>query len=346
MFRFENVEYLYGLLLIPVFILIYYIIRRSRLKQLIRFGDVSLVSALHPDVSKYKPNVKFILRMIAVAFLIFAIANPQIGSKLVEVKREGVDVVIALDVSNSMLAEDIKPNRLDRAKRSISRLIDELKGDRIGLIVFAGSAYVQLPMTTDYSAAKLFLSTINTDIVSTQGTAIGAAIELAIEKFTTEDEDKRKALIVITDGENHEDDAFAMAGKAVESGFVIYTIGMGTTEGGPIPIYRNAQRTGFLVDENKETIVTRLDAQMLQEIATAGNGKFIRSGGNDPELSELLEEISKMDKKEFESKRYADYEDRFQYLLAGAFLFLIVENLISVRKNKYLASLNLFGEKK
>jgi len=346
MFRFENAEYLYGLLLIPLFILIFYIVRRNRLKQLEKFGDPALVATLHPDVSRYKPSVKFILRLVAVVFLIFGIANPQIGSKLIEVKREGVDVVIALDVSNSMLAEDIKPNRLERAKRSISRLIDDLKGDRIGLIVFAGSAYVQLPMTTDYSAAKLFLSTINTDIVGTQGTAIGAAIDLAIEKFTKEDEDKRKALIVITDGENHEDDAHAMAGKAAENGFVLYTIGMGTIEGGPIPVYRNGQRTGFLEDETGETVVTRLDAQMLQDIATEGNGKFIRSGGNDPDLSELLDEISKMDKKEFESKRYADYEDRFQYLLAGAFIFLIIENLISVRKNKYLASLNLFGEKK
>ena len=343
MIRLENIEYLYALLLIPLFILIYFLIRRSRLNALKKFGNPLLVSGLHPDVSKYKATIKFILRMFAVAFLVFAIANPQIGSKLIEVKREGVDVVIALDVSNSMLAEDIKPNRLERAKRAISKLIDNLKGDRIGLIVFAGSAYIQLPMTSDYSAAKLFLHTIDTDIVSVQGTAIGAAIELAIDKFKT-DGDKRKALIIITDGENHEDDAYAMAGEAEENGFVVYTIGMGTVQGGPIPIYRNGQRTGFLKDEQDETVISKLDASILQEVALAGNGKFIRSGENDPNLSELLVEISEMDKTEFESKRFADYEDRFQYLLAAAFIFLLIEVLLSSKKNKYIASMNLFRE--
>lgn len=341
MLRLENIEYLYALLLIPIFVLIYFLIRRSRLKSLRKFGDSLLVSGLHPEVSKYKPTIKFILRMFAVAFLVFAIANPQIGSKLIEVKREGVDVVIALDVSYSMLAEDIKPNRLERAKRAISRLVDNLKGDRIGLIVFAGNAYIQLPMTTDYSAAKLFLHTIDTDVVSVQGTAIGAAIELAIDKFHTDD-DKRKALIIITDGENHEDDAYAMAGEAAENGFVVYTIGMGTVQGGPIPIYKNGQRVNFLKDEHGETVVSKLDATILQEVATAGNGKFIRSGENDPNLSDLLEEISEMDKKEFDSKRFADYEDRFQYLIASAFFFLFIDVLLSGKKNKYIASMNLF----
>lgn len=345
MFRLENTEYLYGLLLIPIFVIIYFTVRRIRERSLKKFGDPELVNGLNPDESRYKPIAKFVLRMFAIGFIIFALANPQIGSKLVEVKREGVDVVIALDVSNSMLAEDIKPNRLERAKQSISRLIDNLKGDRIGLIVFAGNAYVQLPMTTDYSAAKLFLSTINSDIVGTQGTAIGAAIELAIDKFKTDD-DKRKALIVITDGENHEDDAYSMAEEAAKQGFILYTIGMGTVKGGPIPIYQNGQRTGFLENSEGQTVVTKLDAAMLQEIALAGNGKFIRSGENDPNLSELLAEIAKMDKKEFESKRYADYEDRFQYLIGASLLFLFGEVLLSRKKNKYIASWNLFGEER
>ena len=341
-FQFASPEYFYGLLMIPLFIIIFVLMLSWRKKALIRFGDMKLVNRLIPDKSNSSAIIKFFMLMLAYTFIIFALANPQIGSKLEKVERKGIDIVIAIDVSNSMLAQDIKPNRLLRARQSISKLIDKLKNDRIGIVVFAGNAYTQLPVTTDYSAAKLFLSTINTDIVPTQGTAIAEAIELATESF--DENNHEKAIIIITDGEDHEGDAIQAATAAAEKGIRIYTIGMGLPEGGPIPVFnKSGDQTGFKKDLKNNTVITKLNETMLQQIASAGNGKYVRANNAQTGLSIIFDEINQLEKTEFESRVFSDYEDRFQYLLAPALLLLLFEFIILERRGRRFRNVNLFG---
>ncbi len=296
MLRYENIEYLnllYGL--IPLFLLMVYY-SKWKSKAFKSFGEGLVKKGLIPFYSKSRENLKFLLIFLCITSMIIGISNPQIGTKMEEVKREGVDLMIALDLSNSMLAEDIKPNRLERARQAISRLIDKLEGDRIGLIVFAGDAYVQLPITTDYSAAKLFLSTVNTNIVPSQGTAIGKAIDLSIRSFDMEN-GQNKAIIIITDGENHEDDALEQAKLANEKGVFVHTLGMGLSKGGPIPIYNKYKNnTGYRKDKEGNTIISKLNEQMLQEIASAGNGTYVRANNTQAGLSTLFSEINKMEK--------------------------------------------------
>jgi len=311
------------------------------------FGDTSVIAPLIPFVSTGRPILKFILLLLAAASIVMGIANPQIGSKMEEVKREGVDLIIAVDLSNSMMAEDIQPNRLERAKRAIFKLIDKLRGDRIGLVVFGGEAFVQLPITTDYSAAKLFLSTMSTDIMPTQGTAIGDAIELSLESFGNEESEqayagKNRAIIIITDGENHEDDAVEAAAAAADEGVIVHTIGMGLAKGAPIPIYRGKNQVGFRKDKEGSTIITKLNETMLQQIAAAGNGIYIRANNVQTGLGVLFTELNKMEKVKFGSKVFSDYEDRFQYFLGLAIILLILEFFISERKNKVLSKIKLF----
>jgi Ca-activated chloride channel family protein len=261
-----------------------------------------------------------------------------------EVKREGVDLMIAIDLSNSMLAEDIKPNRLERAKQAISKLIDNLKGDRIGLIVFAGEAYVQLPITTDYSAAKLFLSTINTNIVPTQGTEIGKAINLGLESFEIEN-GQNKAIIIITDGENHDEQAIENAEKANELGVFIHCLGMGLKKGGPIPIYNQyGIRTSYRKDKEGNTVVSKLNENLLSQIANAGNGTYVRANNSKSGLSKLFIEINKMEKKEIGTKIFTDYKDRFQIFISLALLLLILDLIILLRRNKWNNPINFYKE--
>ncbi len=340
MIRFEDPNILFGLLLIPLFIVLFILFLRWKKKSIRKFGDLSIVSQLMPWVSRGRVIVKFVFFMAALFFLIIGIANPQLGSKLVKAQRKGIDLMIALDVSSSMLAQDIQPNRIEKAKQAISRLIDKLSSDRLGIIVFAGKAYVQLPITTDYSAAKLFLSTIETDIVSVQGTAIGDAISLAMSSFDENDHDK--AIILITDGENHEGDALQEAKLAAEKGVHVYTIGMGLPEGAPIPIYRGNTQTGFKKDKQGTTIITQLDEVMLRKIASVGNGIYVRANNTRAGLKKVFEAISKLEKKEFDSVMFSDYEDRFQYFIALAVLLLLIEFFISERKSKVLSSFKLF----
>ncbi len=344
-FRFAYDEYLYLYLLIPVFILFFLLMLRWKKNAFKKFGEWSIIQPLFADRSTAKPITKFILVVVALCFLILAVCGPQLGSKLTEVKRKGVDIIVCLDVSNSMNAEDIKPSRLERAKQAISKLIDNLQGDRIGLIVFAGEAYTQLPITTDYGAAKLFLSTINTDMIPTQGTAIGAAIELASESFGDSVKLHNSAIIVITDGENHEDDAMEAAKKAQEHGIMVHTIGMGSPDGGPIPIFNNGTRVGYMQDRNGQTVVTRLDEKTLIQIASAGNGKFIRATNSDDGLELIMKDIDKLEKKEFSSKLFTDYEDQFQWALGIVLVLLVIEFLITERKSKWVEKINFFGEK-
>ncbi len=344
MYQLENKYYFYALGLIPLFIVIYWLVNRWRKKALKTYGDITIIQQLFPDVSKSKRFWKFILFSIAFTFLIIGIINPQVGTKLEEVKRKGADLMICLDVSNSMKAEDLQPNRLEKSKQAISKLIDKLEGDRIGIVVFAGESFVQLPITTDYSAAKLFLESINTDMIPTQGTAIGSAIDMAMESFG-KDEGKNKAIVIITDGENHEDDAIRAAESAAEKGITIHTIGMGSENGSPIPMFKGNVKEGYRKDKDGNTIVTKLDENALQEIAAAGNGIYVRASNSDAGLKNVLEAINKLEKKQFDSKMYSDYEDRFQWFVAIAFVLLLIDLFLTERKSKLYQRLNLFGEK-
>ena len=335
MLRYENIEYLnllYGL--IPLFLLMVYYSKWKR-KAFKNFGEELVKKGLIPFYSKTRENLKFLFIFLCITSMIIGISNPQIGTKMEEVKREGVDLMIALDLSNSMLAEDIKPNRLERAKQAISRLIDKLEGDRIGLIVFAGDAYVQLPITTDYSAAKLFLSTVNTSIIPSQGTAIGKAIDLSMRSFDMENGQK-KAIIIITDGENHEDDALEQAKLTNEKGVLVHTLGMGLSKGGPIPIYNKyGNNTGYRKDKEGNTIISKLNEQMLQEIASTGGGAYVRANNTQAGLSILFSEINKMEKKEIGTMVFTDYKDRFQLFLFIALLLLFFDLILLSRKNKW-----------
>lgn len=343
MFRFANSEYLWGLLLIPLLSVIFVWARIARRRALKRFGNESLLTQLMPFASKSRPVFKFIVLMLALAFIIVGVARPQFGSKLKKMKREGVELIIALDVSNSMMAEDIQPNRLERAKRAIARLVDRLEDDKIGLIVFAGDAYTQLPITSDYNSAKLFLNSVNTQIVPKQGTAIGAAINLASRSFTPEGE-ANKAIVVITDGENHEDDAVSAAENAVENGIVVHTIGMGLPSGSPIPVLRNGQKD-YLKDNSGEVVITKLNEQMLEQISAAGNGIYVRANNAQVGLNALFDEINKMETEEMESLVYSEYDDQFQYFFAIGLFLMLFEFVILERKNRYLKNIRLFSTK-
>jgi Ca-activated chloride channel family protein len=332
MIKFAHSEYLYALTMLPILILLFFWAMRQYRRSLQQFGTLSLLQRLMPGAARYKRTMKFTLFIIAFSLLVLGLANPQFGSKLEEVKRQGVDIFICLDVSNSMKAEDIKPNRLEKAKREILQLLDKFENDRIGIIVFAGKAYLQLPLTTDYSAARLFLSTIDVDIVPVQGTAIGSAIRLAMQSFV-EREKKHKVIIVITDGENHEDDAIAAANDAANDGIIVHTIGMGSPLGAPIPVYQNGIQMGFKKDGEGNIVITKLDNAALQQIAQAGNGKYIGAANNQNELDEIFKEVQAMEKKEIGAKVFTEYEDRFQYLLFMAFVFFTLESFISERKN-------------
>ena len=299
-----------------------------------KLGDIDILSQMMPGVSSSKPTLRFVLFLAAVTFIIFGLVNPQIGSKLEEIKREGSDIIICLDVSNSMKAEDFKPNRLAKAKQAIEKLIDKLNNDRLGIIVFAGEAYVQLPITTDYAAAKLFLENVDCDAVQVQGTVISSAIELAEKSFGTE-EGKNKAIIIISDGESHDDDAIAAAKTASEKNITIHTIGIGSPEGVPIPVYKNNVQSGFRKDKEGNTVVTKLNETALEEIASAGNGVYLRASQGEIGLLSLQERINKMEKKTFDSKIYTDYEDRFQIFIAIALFFLLIESILTERKSKW-----------
>ena len=344
MFRIANPEYLYALLLIPALLVFYWYSRLQRRKSLAQFGQKEILSVLMPNASSARPAIKFAVLLIALASIIVGIARPQFGSQLKTVKREGIELIIALDVSNSMLAEDIHPNRLERSKRAISQLVDKLSDDKIGLIVFAGEAYTQLPITVDYVSAKLFLNSISPQMVATQGTAIGAAIDLGIKSFSPQFTGS-KVIIVISDGENHEDDANSAATTAAEQGIVVHTIGMGLPQGGLIPDNSNGQK-GYKKDNKGNTIVTKLDEPMLQKIAQAGKGVYIRANNTQVGLNTLFDEVNKMEKTEMESQIYADYDDKFQYFIALGLLLILLDYLILERKNKYLKNFKLFGDRK
>jgi len=341
MIRFAHIEFLWALALVPAAVLLYFFVARWKRKAIASLGDRPVVNLMVPEVSFKRPLLKFILFIIAYASVILALADPQIGSKMEDVKRKGSDLMILLDVSNSMLSHDLSPSRLESAKRAIAQMIDNLHDDRIGIIVFAGQAYVQLPITTDYSAAKLFLNTINTNMVPVQGTAIGAAIDLGMQSFDFKD-GTSKAMIIITDGENHEDDAVAATKAARDKDVVVSVIGEGSEEGSPIPIIKDGKEAGFHTDSLGKTVISKLDENMCKEIAEAGNGVYVRATNASSGLNIVLDQVGKMQKKQYESKTFKDFEDRFQIFLALALILLLVEFFLSNRKNLSLSKLKLF----
>lgn len=342
MFRFAHPELLYLLIVIPLLIVFYVVMVGKKKKAIAEFGNPELLKPLMPLLSFKRGAWKFVMLLLALVFVILGVAGPQFGSKLQQVKKKGVELMIALDVSNSMMAQDIKPSRLEKAKMAISRMVEKLSNDKVGLIVFAGDAYVQLPITTDYSSAKLFLSNISTDIVPVQGTAIGVAIDLAAKSFTPETETS-KAIIVITDGENHQDDAIAAAKKAHEKGITIHTIGMGLEQGAPIP--EKGQPGQFMKDGSGNIVVSKLDEQTLREIAKAGEGIYVRASNTDVGLTQLLDEVNRMEKSLLEERVYTDYAEKYQYFLLVGLFFVFVEFMILGRKNKHLMKINIFKKK-
>ncbi len=340
MFRFAHPEYLYALYAVPIFILLFWYLTRNRKKILGKFAQKDLQKLLLPNYSRIKNSLKFGIIIFVFILLVVAASNPQVGTRMEEVKQTGIDVYICLDVSLSMKAEDIKPNRLDRAKFQIANLIQKLRGDRIGLIIFAGQAYVQFPLTSDYSAANLFLNAVDVNSVPQQGTAIASAINLAVKSFDYKTS-TQKAIVIITDGEDHEGDVMQAVKDAVAKDIKIYTIGLGSLDGVPIPMYNNSgQQIGFKKDRDGNVVLTKLDASILQQIASAGNGQYFQGTNYEDQLNEIYKDLSQLEKTEFGVKKVTDYEDRFYYFLIPALILLVLEFFINEAKSPLFSKLN------
>ena len=341
MFRFAHIEFLWLLLAIPVLVALHIWITRRKRQQLQLFGDPELMAELMPNASRIRPHVKFALMLTALSLLIIGIARPQYGTKEQTVKRQGIEVMIALDISNSMLAEDVAPNRLERAKQMLSKLVDQMVDDKLGLVVFAGDAFTQIPITCDYVSAKMYLQSITPELIPAQGTAIGKAITTCVSSFGTEDTEKSRAIILITDGENHEDDAQAAAKMAKEKGIHVFVVGIGKPEGSPIPDGRG----GFKKDRQGTVVVSRLSEDMCQEVAAAGGGMYVRADNSNTATRALEKEIDKLGKQEIETKVYSDYNEQYQSFIFIALLLLVIDFFIFSRKNKSISRINLFGDK-
>jgi Ca-activated chloride channel family protein len=344
MIQLDEKIYFYLLSIIPVMVVIYLLLQIWKKRTQKKFAAPHLLKRLSPNKSKFKSILKLIFLILGISFLVLGLVNPKIGTKLETVKREGVDIVFAIDVSKSMLAEDIAPNRLEKSKRLVSEIINQLASDRIGIIAYAGQAFPQLPITTDYGAAKMFLQSMNTDMLSSQGTAINEAIELASNYFDDEEQTNR-VLFIVSDGEDHSEGSTLDAVElAVEEGIRIFTIGVGKTKGSPIPIKRNGIVESLKKDSQGEVVITRLNEEILEEIADEGDGEYVNGSNTDDAVDFIKEELNQMDKKEFEAKQFAEYKDQFQWFLGIGLLFLFLEVFLLDRKTKWLKKLNLFNE--
>ncbi len=342
MLKFEHPEYLWFLILIPVIAAVFFFLNVKRSEQLRKFIGENLISQLAPDASLAMRIVKQVLILLALASLILTMANPLVGTRLEEVKREGIDLFVALDVSLSMKSEDIRPSRLEKAKRDVSELLKKLSGDRVGMIVFAGDAFVQFPLTADYAAADLFLSAIDVDAVPIPGTMIGSAVEVALKSFS-KDIPTKKAIVIVTDGENTEGDVIGAVEEAKNNDVKVYAVGMGTTEGGPIPVYnQNGDRIDYKRDRSGSIVLSKLDETMLQQIAAVTGGTYHRatSGGN--EIDDIFNELCSLEKVEFGTKQVTGYETRYQYPLAAAIILMILELMLSSRRGQVIDRLKKF----
>lgn len=347
MFIIEDPQILYLLLLILPFAAAFYLHMYRKRKRMDAQGEYPDIRRQMPQYSVGKQHLKFFLCIIAYALLVFCLANPQLGTSVKKAERKGVDVMIALDISNSMNSTDIQPSRLMRAKQAVIRILDKMESDRIGLVVFAGDAYLQLPLTTDYGAAKLFISNIQTSDLSRQGTAIGAAIDLCAQNFDPQHENvHNKAIIVISDGENHEDDAVAAAQNAARKGIVVSTVGMGSPQGAPIPEYKNGQVVAYKKDADGNVVITRINRAMLEEIAQAGKGFYVEANNISSGVETVFSKLAELDKVSFESRNISDYETRYAYFLAVAVCLLLLELFVFEKKNPLLNRNRLFGDRK
>lgn len=339
MFRFAHPEFLYILLILPLILALFlYAVRRKK-KSLKRFGDMAVIKDLMPAASNKKYALKFWLLFFALALFILMIARPQMGSKMETVKKHGIEVMVCLDVSNSMMSNDINPNRLEKAKMILSRLIDDFQNDKVGLVVFAGDAFVQLPITTDYISAKMFLSSMNTSMVSVQGTQIGRAIDLATRSFT-DNPGVEKAIILITDGEGHEDNAIEAAKAAAEQGIKVNVIGIGSPQGGTIPLNG---RNDYLKDNQGNVVVSKLNETMCQEIAVAGDGMYVQADNTNNALRALQKEMEKMGKSEMEARIFTSYNEGYRIIAWPLLILLVLEVFILNRKNKFFSKFRLFS---
>lgn len=341
MFRFAHIEFLWLLMIVPLLIAGHIVYSRYKRRQLESFGDPELISELMPNASRIRPHIKFSLEIIALSLLIIALARPQYGTKEQTIKREGIEVMIALDISNSMLAEDVSPNRLERAKQMLSKMVDQMVDDKLGLVVFAGDAFTQLPITCDYVSAKMFLQSITPELIPAQGTAIGTAIHTCMRSFGSEQSESSRVIVLITDGENHEDDAKSAAKEAQEKGINVFVVGIGKPEGSPIPDGRGA----FKKDKDGQVVVSRLNEEMCKEIAAAGNGMYVRVDNTNTASKAIQKELDKLATAEIETKVYTDYNEQFQSFVLLALLLLVIDFFVFNRKNKAITKLNIFGDK-
>ena len=340
MLRFEDPIYLWILLIIPILVLVRFIVWQKRKHNLRKFGDPSLLKEMMPDVSKYRPTIKFCLLLSAITILIFMIARPQVGSKISHEKREGIEVLIALDISNSMLAQDVIPSRLEKSKLLIEDLVDHFTNDKVGLVVFAGDAFVQLPITNDYVSAKMFLQNINPSLITTQGTDLARAISLSQSCFTQREHIGR-AIIVITDGEDHEGGALEAAREAYKKGINVFILGVGTSKGAPIPDGNG----GYLKDNSGQTVLSALNEQMCQQVAKAGNGVYIHVDNTSDAQERLNKELSKLQSGISDTVVYSEYNEQFQIFGIILLLLLIVETILLESRNPLFKQINLFRDK-
>ena len=344
MYELEEKIYLYLLFILPVLVAVFLYIQYWKRKKQQEFGDLALIKKLSPEKSTFKPILKFIVFLLALTSLILALVNPKIGTKMETVKREGIDIVFAVDVSKSMLCEDVAPNRLEKSKQLVSQIINNLAGDRIGIVTYAGSAFPVLPITTDYSSAKMFLQSMNTDMVSSHGTSLDEVIQLASDYFDKGNKTS-KLIIMISDGEDHSEGAEDAAEEANKKGIKILTIGVGTAKGGPIPLKNNGVVESFKRDQNNEVVVTKLNQESLTVIAKDTKGSYI-NGNNTKEVTEFLKKaLNNIEKTEFEATQMADFQSQFQWFIGIAFALLFLDIFFLERKTKWIQKLNLFNEK-
>lgn len=344
MYQIEEPTYFYYLAIIPAIVVVFLLVLWWKKRIQKQFADHKLIQKLSPEKSTFKSFLKITVFCLALAFLIISLANPKMGTKLETVKREGVDIVFALDVSKSMVAEDIAPNRLEKAKQIITKIVENLGSDRVGIIIYAGNSYPLLPITTDYAAAKMFLQNANTDMVSSQGTAINDAIERALTYYD-DNEQTNRFLVIVSDGEDHEENTLELAKQAAEKGIKIYTVGIGTAKGGPIPLKENGRVMGYKKDSKGMVVVTQMNEQILRDIANAGNGKYINGNKTQETIASIKEVLEKAEKNEFETKQFSDYEDQFQWFIGIGLLLLIIDVTLLEKKTKWIQKLNLFNEK-
>ncbi|HNQ26534.1 MAG TPA: VWA domain-containing protein [Aquaticitalea sp.] len=342
MYQFDEKIWFWLLAVIPLVLLVFLVLQYWKYRAQKKFSETRAFKKLSPNTSLFKSALKILVLCMALAFLALALVNPKIGTKLETVKREGVDIVFAIDVSKSMLAEDIAPNRLEKAKQLVTQIINNLASDRVGIIAYAGKAFPQLPITTDYASAKMFLQSMNTDMLSSQGTAINEAINLA--KTYYDDSQTNKVLIIISDGEDHSNIAAKVAEEAGRGGIRIFTIGVGTTKGDRIPEKRNGIVLNYKKDSNGETVITRLDEQTLKTIAKEAKGTYINGNNTGKVVEEIRDILDKMDKTEFEAKQFADFKSQFQWFLGAAIFLLFIDIFLLERKTAWLKRLNLFNE--